>query len=185
MSEWARGCTRTELERAQERFEIRFPPDLIDLFLERRPVDGHDWTGDEDAIITLLNWPLEMLLWDVEHGSWWTDWGERPSEPQDRHEVVRAAVAQAPRLIPIYSHRFIPETPNAAGNPVFSTHGFDTIYFGANLNEYFDNEFGDTPFKLNGIAPEDYTLEDSLALAAIPFWSDLALQWQRRIEVED
>ena len=98
--------------------------------------------------------------------------------------MVRSVLAHAPRLIPILSHRFIPETPNAAGNPVFSMHGFDTIYYGANLDEYFANEFGGSHI-LNGIAQADYTLEDTLALRIIPFWSDLALRWDRRIEFED
>lgn len=185
MIEWAPGFTRAELDAAQERHQIRFPPDLIDVLLEHRPVGGYDWAGNDVRIPKMLSWPLDMLLLDVDGGSWWVDWGDRPHTSEERHEIVRSALAHAPRLIPIYSHRFIPEQPEAAGNPVFSMHGFDTIYYGANLEEYFANEVGGSLFKLNGIAPEDYKLEDTLALRLIPFWSDLSLQWHRRIEFEE
>ena len=63
-------------------------------------------------------------------------------------------------------------------------HGFDTIYYGANLEEYFANEFDGTLFKLNGIAPADYTLEDTLGLRLIPFWSDLALHRDHWVQLD-
>lgn len=181
---WTSGFTRSELEAAQERHRLTFPPDLFDLLMERNPVDGYDWKADDERINKMLAWPLDSLLWDVDHGSWWLDWGERPETSGERHEIVRSVLVHAPRLIPIFSHRFIPETPSAEGNPVFSMHGFDTIYYGANLDEYFANEIGET-YILNGIAQEDYTLEDALALPRSPFWSDLALRWDGRITFED
>ena len=181
MTKWAPGYTRSELIAAQERHNVRFPPDLVELLLERRPIDGLNWSGDDARISEMLNWPLKMLLADVDEGSWWTDWGERPATSGDRHEVVRSVLARVPRLIPIYSHRFMPETPSAAGNPVFSMYGFDTIYYGANLAEYFANEF-DGGLTLNGIAQSNYTAEDARHLPLVPFWSDLALHWDRRIE---
>lgn len=42
----------------------------------------------------------------------------------------------APRLIPICSHRYIPEEPHDAGNPVFSVMQSDVIYYGADLANY-------------------------------------------------
>jgi hypothetical protein len=101
-----------------------------------------------------------MLLFGVDNGLWWPGWGERPVQQDARHEIVRDAVRQAPRLIPILSHRFIPETPSEIGNPIFSMHGFDTIYYGADLAEYFANEFG-------GMHVVGTTRR-------ISFWSDLA-----------
>jgi hypothetical protein len=72
---------------------------------------------------------------------------------------VRKAVSNAPRLIPIIGHRFIPAEPAQSGNPVFSMFGFDTIYYGADLREYFSNELSGT----YQIGP----------VRRIPFWSDL------------
>jgi len=159
MSMWASGYSRIELEVAQERFDLRFPPDLLELLLDRRPLDGHDWTGDEAAICTMLAWPFEMLWYDVENGLWWPDWGERPTDRDSCREIVRDAVAKAPKLIPLYSHRFLPETPHEAGSPIFSMYGFDTIYYGANLDEYFENEFN--------------ARRHIGKIRHIPFWSDL------------
>jgi hypothetical protein len=182
MNEWAPGFSNSDLERAQERYQLRFPPDLRELLLDRSPVGGYDWSTDDPKIRKMLDWPLDALIWDVDNGTWWLDWGDRPESSQERLEIVRSVVARAPRLIPVYSHRFIPETPSVSGNPIFSMHGFDTIYYGGNLSEYFANEFGGVHL-LNGKNPADHTLEDTLALRQIPFWSNLALYQARKLVI--
>ena len=157
---WARGYTRAELDAAQERFGLRFPPDLIELYLERRPVDGWDWRFDESDIRWALDRPLAGLLFDVEqNGLWWPEWGEKPADAGERADVVTGVVNAAPRLIPLIGHRYIPEEPHAAGNPVFSVKQSDVIYYGADLAEYFRNEHGGR--------------DQVGATRRIPFWSDL------------
>lgn len=148
------------MDAAQERYGLRFPPDLVALLLDRRPSQGHDWTRDDPSITEMLAWPTETLLFDVDHGSWWPGWGERPRDLAACHDVVRKALADAPRLIPLIGHRFLPETPHDAGNPVFSMYGLDTIYYGSSLDEYFANEF-----------EHRYDIGEC---RTIPFWSDLA-----------
>ncbi|MDB5703073.1 MAG: hypothetical protein JWN66_189 [Sphingomonas bacterium] len=163
MSHWAEGYTQRELDDAQIRYGLRFPPDLIALLLERRPRNGYNWAIEDKRIRRMLIHPLKMLQFDVEQGFWWPDWGDRPGTEPERLEVLQAALARVPRLIPLIAHRFIPEEPSLAGNPVFSMYGFDTIYYGATLNEYFDNEF-------NGryaIGPVRH----------IRFWSDFVENW--------
>ena len=173
MVKWGRGLTDKELEEAQARYGVRFPPDMLDLYRERWPTEAYDWSKEDPRIREKLTYPVEMLLWDVEHGSWWLEWGEKPTDKSSREEVVRDAVAAAPTLIPLYSHRFIPETPHEPGNPVFSMHGFDTIYYGGDLEEYFANEFeGEHRFK-------------EWPIRHIPFWSDLASQDHRWIFEEE
>jgi hypothetical protein len=159
---WAPGYTRGELEAAQARFGLAFPPDLIELLLERRPRAAPDWRTDEQAIRDRLAWPFEGLLFDVEkNGLWWPEWGERPATPAARAEVLRAVVAAAPPLIPIYSHRYIPAEPLKAGNPVFSVHQSDVIYYGADLADYLAREFEDPRRPLGD------------KIRRIRFWSDL------------
>lgn len=137
---WTRGYTATELERAQAKFRLTFPPDLIDLLLERRPVRGPDW-NDDNAIRALLAWPYEGLLFDVEeNGLWWPEWGNRPDTAEERSEVLRNVIERAPRLIPVFSHRYVPATPCKAGNPVFSVYQSDVIHYGADLTDYIDRE---------------------------------------------
>jgi hypothetical protein len=159
---WAPGYSQSELNRAQERFALTFPPDLVALFRERRPKNGHDW-NDEAAIRNMLAWPFEGLLFDVEHNLlWWPEWGERPEDPTARAEVLREVVARAPKLIPLFSHRYLPETPSESGNPVFSVYQSDVIYYGSDLRDYFVREFKNLDEPL------------SRPIKWIEFWSDLA-----------
>jgi len=158
---WARGYSASELEQAQERFGLRFPPDLVVLLRERRPLQGHDWTGPEEPIRRRLSWPLEGLLFAVEDGFWRSEWGERPPRPSTRADVVRALVAAAPPLIPLFSHRYLPAEPHEAGNPVLSVYGSDIIYYGRDLEDYFAHEFGGATGPVTG------------PVRRIRFWSDI------------
>lgn len=95
-----------------------------------------------DDLRSRFELPLDGIYFDVEHNNFWLpEWGGRPSTPDGRREVVRRAIELAPRLIPIFSHRFLPSAPYADGNPVFSVHQTDIIYYGNDLAGYFHNEF--------------------------------------------
>lgn len=160
---WTHGYSQGELERAQETFGLSFPPDLADLLLDRRPILGYDWRTDHSQIRAMLAWPIEGILFDVENNAFWlAEWGSRPTETVARREIVQAAVAAAPTLIPLIGHRFLPSEPNEAGNPVFSVYQTDIIYYGANLEHYFNNEF------------RGWSASEDGAYRQIPFWSDLA-----------
>jgi hypothetical protein len=162
LERWTKGYTQSELDTAQQKFGLVFPPDLVSLLRDRRPLDGHDWT-DEVAIRRMLDWPFEGLLFDVEHNVlWWPEWGEKPASPDARKEVLRSVVAHAPKLIPLIGHRYLPEEPHEGGNPVFSVYQSDVIYYGANLTDYFEREFtgGDYRPRLD-------------QMKRIRFWSDL------------
>lgn len=159
---WTDGYSQAELDDAQAKYGLVFPPDLVALLLERRPVQGYDWRTDDDQIRAILQWPLEGLLFDVENNDlWWPEWGLRPQTPEARAHVVADVVDDAPKLIPILSHRFLPAEPNEAGNPVFSIYQSDVIYYGADLADYFDREFGGSTLPL----PQQ--------IKHIPFWSEL------------
>jgi len=81
---WAEGYTQNELDTAQEKYDLVFPPDLIDLFLDRRPVQGWDWRSDDREICEMLEHPVRGLLFDVEeNGLWWPEWGSRPEAAAD------------------------------------------------------------------------------------------------------
>jgi len=159
---WGKGYTQTELDDAQQRFGLVFPPDLVALLRDRRPIDGHVWT-DEAAIRRMLAWPLEGLLFDVENNNlWWPEWGIKPADPDSRAEVLRSVVSRAPKLIPLISHRYLPEEPHEAGNPVFSVYQADVIYYGTDLEDYFEREF-------LGFTHRPWPDQ----IKHIPFWSEL------------
>jgi len=162
---WTKGYTQSELDDAQRKFGLIFPPDLVALLRDRRPVDGHLWT-DEVAIKLALEWPIESLLSSIGRGFIWRpDWGEKPASPDVRKEVARPFIERAPKLIPLVRHQYLPETPNEAGNPVFSAVASDVIYFGVNLADYFERE-------LTG----EYNRPMQDEIKHIPFWSDLVVR---------
>ena len=165
---WGPPYTRDQLEDAQAKWDFRFPPDMLALFLERRPVssDGRmvDWVSDpEESIREALGWPLKGFWFDVEKSDlWWPEWGVRPANRDERYAALKAVFDDAPTLIPIYGHRYIPAEPHEAGNPVFSVWQDDVIYYGADLMDYFDREFGE------GSEKPWPMLAD---IKKIPFWS--------------
>ncbi len=166
------GLTSEEVEQAEREYGIVFPPDLRAL-LETALPRGEKFPNWRDfsernkrRIREKLDWPLEGLLFDVEYNRYWhTDWGERPS---DLNEAKAAASlfyhANIPKLIPIYSHRYLPETPHEAENPVFSVWQADVILYGEDLKQYFEIEFGGRPYT-------DLRYEN---VKPIVFWSELS-----------
>lgn len=158
---WTKGYTEAELDRAQNRFDLVFPPDLVALLRRKRPLEGHDWTDDR-AIRRALDWPFVGLLKSVESGRlWWPEWGKLPSNARAREQVLREVISHAPKLIPLLGHRYLPEKPHETGNPVLSIFYTDVVYYGANLKDYFEREFA-------GWHSKPWPAQ----IKYIPFWSD-------------
>lgn len=161
------GLTPDELRRAEERFAIRFPPDLAELLSEGLPTGDRfpHWRSLDPAIEDQLGWPLERLLFDVEQNAFWIpEWGERPASLDAAKEIATAAVRAAPVLVPICGHRYIPTEPLEAGNPVLSVHQTDIIFYGHDLASYIEAEWGtgyEQAIRFDAIRP-------------IRFWSRLA-----------
>jgi len=158
---FARGYSAWEIEDAQERHKLTFPPDLLDYYARRRRVTskGYDWTYDHEAIVAMLKWPLEGLLFDVQHDLWIDAWGPRAESLSEREERLTMLVGSAPKLIPLTGHRYLCEEPHESGNPVLSVHQSDIIYYAPNLREFVKRNGGGTAL---GARP-----------AKITFWSDI------------
>ena len=143
---FAHGLTDTEIVNLEERHGFRFPPDLRGFLQTALPVGSlfPDWRSlDDSTVRERLSWPEHGILFDVESNSFWLpEWGPRPVSIEDAKEIARHYIRQAPKLIPVYSHRMMPETPHLAGNPVLSVYQTDIIYYGFDLDDYFRHEFG-------------------------------------------
>lgn len=139
------GLSLDELQRIEEQFGFLFPPDLSEFLQTGLPRgDGFpDWRSDDEA--TLQRWldlPKEGILFDIEFNHFWLpEWGPRPESLEEAKRVATELIDHAPRLIPIYNHRMIPAEPHERGNPVFSVHQADIIYYGIDLRDYFVHEF--------------------------------------------
>ena len=139
------GLSQTEIQHLEEKYKFRFPPDLREFLLFALPTSKGflNWReAGEGKIVESLAWPYMGICFDIEqNGFWLEEWGERPSSLGEAFEIARKAVEDAPTLIPINGHRYLPARPNEAGNPVFSIYQTDIIYYGANLEDYLENEF--------------------------------------------
>jgi len=158
------GYSRAELEAVQAFWNLRFPPDLVELLKEHRPL--LDGPSSFDWLMTLtiperLDWPFESFWYDVAYNDvWWPEWGERPLDLEERKERLKEILAQAPRLIPLYGHRYIPEEPHESGNPVFSVYQTDVICYGVNLQDWIEREQG------------GWSSKPWQRIKEIPFWSE-------------
>ena len=174
------GLSEDEFRAIQEKHGFEFPPDLRELLADRLPV-GEGWPNwragtrsywsIEDgwrvrSLADDLAWPLEGMLFDVEHNAFWQHrFGERPNDLVEAFECVRRAIARVPLLVPIYKHRYIPASPSQPGNPVLSVWQTDIIVYGTDLASYLEVEFFDRAHKT--IARE------AEAARTVEFWSDL------------
>ncbi|HZW06323.1 MAG TPA: hypothetical protein VFF65_04295 [Phycisphaerales bacterium] len=142
------GLTAHELELAAALFDARFPPDLEELLRLGLPT-GQSWPDWRAAardpegeaaqkLCESLAWPLKGMLFDIEHDSFWDpQWGVKPAALADARRIATEAVQTAPRLIPVFAHRYIPTEPHLAGNPVLSVYQADIIVYGRTLYTYF------------------------------------------------
>jgi hypothetical protein len=171
------GMSNKEIVLAEEKYGIRFPPDLREFLQIALPLSqpNSGWfpswrfaiAGDEEShqkIVASLEWPADGIYFDIERCGFWMEeeWGTRPSEVDQAKNVARQKVEEAPRLIPIFSHRYIPSEPNTPGNPVFSVYQTDIIHYGADVVPNLEAEF------LGGALPQDIS-----TVRPIRFWSRL------------
>ena len=140
------GLTNQEIKQIENEYSFRFPSDLATVLQYKLPISNGfpNWrNGSKEVITNWLERPLEGIIFDTEHNNFWLNsWGEKPKTLEESIEVARHQVKRAPKLIPIYKHRYIPCEPIDKGNPVFSVWQTDIIYYGYDLDDYFNREFG-------------------------------------------
>jgi hypothetical protein len=162
---WLGGLSEQEIATIEQQYHLRFPPDYR-LFLQvlhsvDRPLVGaryaddktmipitapsfYNWQTDTETIQRAYEWLVEGLFFDVQQNDLWPQsWGARPTTPEAQEARVRELVNAAPKLIPVFIHRYLLAEPCEAGNPVLSIYQSDMIIYGDDLHSYFLAEFGD------------------------------------------
>ena len=167
------GLSNDEVLEIESKFQFRFPDDLK-LFLQTNlPISegfvnwrlGLILKEEQEKIILRLNWPLEGMLFDIKSNNFWVDeWGLKPSTLDEKFIIAKSHYGFYPKLIPIYSHRYISSQPSDSGNPVFSVYQMDIIYYEFDLATYFSKEF---EFNLT----DDFEKLDK-SKVEIEFWSE-------------
>ncbi|MFJ3758932.1 hypothetical protein [Streptomyces sp. NPDC090080] len=172
------GLTDAEFSRIEGEFGFEFAEDHRSFLAAGLPVnipprDGQTWSrpwpewrsGDADSLREQLAWPVEGVLLDVGHHTFWHEgWGERPADGTAALETARHHLAEAPVLVPVYAHRYLPSGRGSFGHPVLSMWQTDIIYYGLDLADYMHQEFDDA----RGEVDESWNPQ-----ATVPFWRDL------------
>jgi len=176
------GLTDAEFDEIEQEFGFRFADDhraflTVGLPVNTRPEPREpgvfyahsepwpDWRrADRDQLRAALNWPIEGVLFDVEHNAFWHEsWGLRPQDIASALATATRMLAQVPPMVPVYGHRYLPAGRGLFGHPVLSMWQTDIIYYGLNLADYIDREFGH-----RGPGEEPWEPQ-----ASVEFWRDL------------
>lgn len=162
------GLTIDELKRIKDIYQFEFPNSLKEFLMTALPVSNgfYNWRDFSDDNVDYIKRAIERPKSDIynmaEEVYWCDDWGEEPDNERIIAEEVRKRLAKAPKLIPLYGHRYMPIILNN-NPPIISIHGVDIIYYGKNVEDYFKVEFGE----------KKQDLIDFQNIEHISFWSEL------------
>ena len=161
------GLSSSEVVLIEEIYGFQFPRSLKTFLMEALPISNgfYNWRDFGQDNVDFIRWVIQKSIKDFEEFAaevdWCEVWGDEPETQQELEQIIRTRVKNAPMLIPIYSHRYIPAYSDDP--PVFSVHGVDLIYYGEDLEQYLQVEFGDKNQRQLIMGNIEY----------IPFWSDI------------
>jgi len=169
------GLTDAEFARIERDYDFEFADDhraflAAGLPLNRPPRTGRTWArpwpnwrdGDPGDLREQLGWPVEGALFDAGHNALWhPSWGPRPARTGKALKTARQHLSRAPKMIPVYGHRYLPAGRGTYGHPVLSIYQTDIIFYGTDLADYIGCE-------LDGWSVSADWTPPPLA----PFWSE-------------
>ncbi len=163
----ADGLDRDALSKIGEIYGFTFPSSLAEFYSYGVPtgeafLNWGDLSKENIAKIKhiLDTAPYNGLLFSVNNGFWLDSWGKRPENKDELEARVGELIKNAPKLIPVFGHRYLPIIDGVDDPPVLSIVGSDAIYYGLNLADYFAHEFG---FAARQVGMPN----------AVPFWSEI------------
>lgn len=162
------GLSYEHIDKIKEVYGIIFPESLKNFLMTTLPVSEgfYDWRDFSDenirTIKEMIAYPKQYIQSIVNEIDWNENWGIEPDDEAERNEIILSKLNEAPKLIPVFAHRYIPDI-EAADPPIISIHGSDIIYYGKDFNHYIEEEFGNRGERITDIEEVGY----------IPFWSDI------------
>lgn len=151
------GLTEEEFDGVERRFGFQFADDHRAFLAAGLPVftAGHDdhpdraswgWPNwrdlESEELREQVEWPKQCVLSVIRDGRWPTGWGKRPTNPDEVEAKAHRLLANVPRMVPVYAHRYLPGGRATSGHPVLSIHRLsDIIVYGLDLADYIDQEF--------------------------------------------
>lgn len=166
--DFEKGLSAEELVQIEKIYNIQFPKSLREFLMAILPISKgfYNWRDTTQDNVNYINKVMQAPFFDlvdlVEEIYWCDGWGIKPREKEIFEKEVKKRLNEAPKLIPIFAHRYMPMIP-AENPPILSVCGVDIIYYGENLENYFEIEFGKR---------KQETIEVCM-IEPIPFWSDL------------
>ncbi|MEV7288048.1 hypothetical protein AB0O01_26350 [Streptomyces sp. NPDC093252] len=151
----AAGLSEAELARIERTYGFVFAADHRAFLAEGLPVASPpkrgaaweqpwpDWRhGDPEDLRYRLEWPVREVLREVELGGWHQRaFGARPRGARAAVDMARRKLAEAPAMVPVYGHRFLPAGGGSYGHPVLSMWGTAIRCHSDHLVDYIEREF--------------------------------------------
>ena len=159
------GLSRKEIDTIESLYGFSFPTPLKDFYMEVLPVGNgfYNWRDFDANNIFAIQYMMKLPRKNfMENLEWYEEIQSDMGDIANRKRLVGGIIDAAPLLIPIRAHRYIPIC-SLKEYPVISVHGLDVIYYGRNLYEYLEIEFGLKRHKDIDFSSIEY----------IPFWSDV------------
>lgn len=162
------GLSDAECRRVEHLFGFDFADDHR-AFLGAGLPTGRGWpdwrSGTRQELEHRLAWPVDGVLFDVEHNGYWDEaWPIRPTVMGEALTVARTCLSSVPQMVPVFGHRFLPAGRGLSGHPVLSIYQTDIIYYGSDLVDYVDHEFGSGGGRWGDGRSEPH--------ATVAFWQD-------------
>lgn len=192
---WVGNISQCRINEIEKKWKLCFPADyrlfLKELFAVNNPAQVitynkqnkavikkipvfNDWLKDTKTIRYFQNRLFDGLWFDVKNNRLWLkSWGKKPASAKGQKQCLKELLQKAPRLIPIYQHRYLLIEPDKINNPVFSIWQSDIIVYGPTLKTYLLSEFKDI---LNVDSSKIWLSEfkkQRKFIESIPFWGEL------------
>ena len=135
------GLRESEITEAEVRFGFRLPADLRGYLAYALPVGDRfpNWRDlSSPYLVEAFSRPWEGIEFGISRNQLWLPtWGDKPERVNDAVNIVKSLFDRAPKLIPLYGHRYLPDRPFGEGNPIFSVYQTDITFYGVNLENYW------------------------------------------------